>query len=50
MGILAAIWLIGLALYFWLTTPRQRENFLVLAWIVLLSPILFYIIAALLPA
>ena len=47
MGIFAAIWLVGLALYFWLTTPRQRENFLLLSWVVLLSPIFYWLVTGL---
>lgn len=39
MELLIVLWLVGIAAYFYFTTPRQRENYLLVAWIVLLAPI-----------
>lgn len=35
MEILAILWIAGLIAYFAFTTERQRENFLLVAWIAL---------------
>lgn len=48
MELLALLWIGGLILYFKFTTQRQRENYLLVAWAVLLSPIAFYAVNALL--
>ena len=35
MEVFAILWVAGLIAYFSLTTERQRENYLLVAWIVL---------------
>lgn len=35
MEVLVILWIAGLIAYFSLTTERQRENYLLVAWIVL---------------
>lgn len=48
MELLAVAWLVSLVLYFSLTTPRQRENHLVVMWCLLLLPAVVYPITRLL--
>jgi len=38
MWLLALLWISGLVAFFTLTNERQRENILVVAWILLLLP------------
>ena len=47
MALLAVIWIVGLVAYFGLTTERQRENYLVIAWIAMLSPVLYFLVTGL---
>ena len=42
MEILIVAWLVGLGLYFWKTTPRQRENHIIVVWVLLLLPAIYY--------
>lgn len=47
LGIAALLWIAGLAGYFYFTTERQRENFLLVAWIALLAPAVIWLIIGL---
>lgn len=42
MELLAALWIIGIIVYFSTTTERQRENHLLVMWGLLLVPAVFY--------
>ena len=42
MEILAALWILGLVVYFSVTDERQRENHLVVMWGLLLLPVIVY--------
>jgi len=42
MELLAVAWVLGLIAYFGFTTERQRENHLLIAWIFLLLPALYF--------
>jgi hypothetical protein len=48
MEALAVLWLAGLVAYFSMTTPRQRENHLLVMWGLLLLPAVAYPIIRLL--
>lgn len=48
MAILAVAWIFGLILYFFLTTERQRENFLLVTWVLMLLPVGYYAVKVLL--
>jgi hypothetical protein len=39
MEFLALAWVGALIIYFFLTTERQRENFLLVAWVLMLLPV-----------
>lgn len=47
LGIAALLWIAGLAGYFYFTTERQRENLLLLAWIILLAPAVVWLVIGL---
>jgi hypothetical protein len=38
LALLAVIWVVGLVLYFHFTTERDRENYLLIMWGLLLLP------------
>lgn len=42
MAALTLIWIVGLGLYFWKTSERQRENYLLVMWVLLLLPVVGY--------
>ena len=46
--VLAIAWIVGLVIYFSLTTERQRENNLLVMWVLLLLPVVCYPIMRLL--
>ena len=39
LAILSILWVGGFFAYFHFTTERQRENYLLVAWLVLLAPV-----------
>lgn len=42
LEILAVAWIVGLLLYFGLTSERTRENLLLVSWLLLLLPAIIY--------
>ena len=48
MEILALIWVGGLIAYFSFTTERQRENILLVTWILMLLPVAYFAVKVLL--
>ena len=48
IGLLAISWVVALIIYFALTDERQRENNLVVMWLLLLAPVVGYPIMRLL--
>lgn len=48
MELLAVMWVAGLVAYFSLTTERQRENLLLVTWGLMLLPVAYYAVKALL--
>ena len=48
MEVLALAWVAGLIAYFSLTTERQRENFLLATWILMLLPVAYFAVKVLL--
>ena len=48
MALLAILWIGGLVAYFLLTDERQRENTLLIAWIVMALPVVYGIFRLLL--
>lgn len=44
MEILTAVWIGALLRYFWKTTPRDRENYLLLTWGLMLLPVGYWLI------
>ena len=48
MEFLAIAWIGGLIVYFAFTTERQRENLLLVTWILMLLPVAYYSIKVLL--
>lgn len=44
MEFLSIAWAGGILLYFWKTSTRDRENHLLLVWILMAAPIVYWII------
>ena len=47
LAIVAVLWITGLIAYFGLTTERQRENYLLTAWIAMLAPAIVFLLIVL---
>lgn len=42
MELLAVLWVVGIIVYFSVTSERQRENHLVVMWALLLAPAIIF--------
>lgn len=47
LALLTVVWIAAIAVYFRFTTERQRENYLLVAWIVLSIPVAIFLLMGL---
>lgn len=44
MEFLSIAWAGGILLYFWKTTPRDRQDYLLLIWVLMALPVFYWLI------